>query len=266
MMFVVDLPKVKPKIAAFRPENLLPRTRELAARHGFDFFGFSVFELAERREAIIEIEAVFKEGVDIVVFTSVNGVRKSFELCEGKLDLKKELLDANAELCTIGPVTREELAKKGLQVSLMPAAYSTEGLKELFDVIGIRDKRLVFLRSSEGNKEITDFLKREGAFVTDIVVYEIKKKDLKEFKNLFVELVKYKPDYIIFTSSLTFAIFFERSKELNRAEQIFRDAKIAAIGDLTAETITGKGLKVDLVAEKSTFEDLLHELKIKLKS
>ncbi len=247
----------KLKLAAFRPEDLLPRTSELTAQHGFDFFGFPVFELVARKEALGELEVVFKEGVDILVFTSVNGVRKAFELCEGKFDLKQNLLDLNADLCAIGPVTRDELVKKGLHVNLMPAAYSTEGLKELFSARGVKGKRIVFLRSSEGNKEITDFLKRAGAFFTDIVVYELKKKAIGDLKNRFEELVKYKPDYIIFTSSMTFEIVFELTKELNRADEIFKAAKIAAIGDLTAKTITGKRLKVDLVAEKSTFEDLL---------
>lgn len=250
----------KPKIAAFRPETLLPRTSELAEQHGFDFFGFPVFELVAREAALSELEAVFKDGVDIVVFTSMNGVRISFELCEGKLDLKQNLLDLDVELCAIGPVTREELVKKGLQVDLMPAAYSTEGLKALFSALGVKDKRIAFLRSSEGNKEIVNFLKRAGAYVTDIVVYELKKKSLEDLKNLFEELTKYKPDYVIFTSSMTFEIFFELSRELDRAAEIFRAAKIAAIGDLTAETIVGKGLKVDLVADKSTFEDLLNAI------
>lgn len=252
----------KQKIAAFRPENMLLRTKKLAAQQGFDFFGFPVFELVARADALSELEAVFKKGIDIVVFTSVNGVRKSFELCAGagKLDLKQKLLDLNAELCAIGPVTRDELAKKDLEVDLMPAAYSAEGLKELFSAIGVKDKKIVFLRSSEGNKELVHFLKREGAMVTDIAVYGIKKIGLADFKNRFDELVNYKPDYIIFTSSLTFEIVFEHSKELGRAEEMFSAAKLAAIGDLTAETITGKGLKVDLIAEKSTFEDLLNAI------
>jgi len=92
------------------------------------------------------------------------------------------------------------------------------------------------------------------------VVYELKKKDLTEFKKLFEDLVKFKPDYVIFTSSLTFEIFFELSKELDLEKEIFRATKIAAIGDLTAETITGKGMRVDLIAEKSTFEDLLNAI------
>jgi len=252
---------VRTKIAAFRPENLLPHTREIAAQHGFDFSGFPVFELMEREEALQEIKAVFEEGVDIVVFTSVNGVRKSFDLCEGKIDLKKKLLDANIEICAIGPVTREELAEKGLQVHLMPAAYSADGLKDLFNAVLVKDRRIVFLRSSEGGKGITDFLDANGASVTDISVYTVKKIDPADLKELFDSLVKYKPDYVIFTSSMTFEIFFELVKELDSEEEIFGAAKIVAIGELTAETITGKGIKVDLVAEKSTFEDLLNAIK-----
>ncbi|MDI6886190.1 MAG: uroporphyrinogen-III synthase [archaeon] len=249
------------KIAAFRPKNLLSHARELAEQHGFDFFGFPVFELVERNEALNEIEAAFKEGIDILVFTSVNGIKKSFELCEGKIDLKKRLLETNAELCAIGPVTREELEKRGLSANLMPSTFSTKGLEELFNAIRVKDRRIVFLRSSEGNKEIIAFLERKGAVVTDIVIYELKKKDMTEFKKLFEDLVKYKPDYVIFTSSLTFEIFFELSKELDIEKEIFRATKIAAIGDLTAETITGKGMKVDLVAEKSTFENILNKIK-----
>lgn len=260
MRFVVDLPHEKTKIAAFRPENLLQRTSELSAQHGFGFFGFPVFDLVAREEALHELEVVFKEGVDILVFTSANGVIKAFELYEGKIDLKKNLQDLNVELCAIGPVTRDELQKKGLYVHFMPAAYSTEGLKALFSALGVKDKRIVFLRSSEGNKEITEFLKRAGAFVTDIVVYKLKKKSIEDLKNLFEDLVEYKPNYIIFTSSMTFEIVFELANELNRAEEIFSDAKLAAIGDLTAETITGKGLKVDLIAKKNTFESLLNAI------
>lgn len=249
------------KLAAFRPENLLSRTSELAAQHGFDFFGFPVFDLVERKEALSEIAAVFKEGIDIVVFTSVNGVRKAFDLCEGNIDLREKILEVNAKLCAIGPVTGEELQKKGLSVNLMPATHSTEGLRELFSLIMVRDERIVFIRSSEGNKGIIRFLERKRAIVKDIVIYTLRRKDIIEFTNLLEGLVRYKPDYIIFTSSLTFETFFELSKELNIEKEIFRAAKIAAIGDLTAETITREGLKVDIVAEKGTFESILNKIK-----
>lgn len=252
---------MRKKIAAFRPENLLPRTREIAERHGFDFLGFPVFELLERKEALSEIVTVFEEGVDIVVFTSVNGVRKSFDLCEGKFDLKKKLLDADIEICAIGPVTREELEKRGLKVDLMPAEYSAEGLKQMFNALGVKGRRIAFFRSPEGGKGIIDFLAINGASVTDIAAYTVKKRDLTKFKELFDAFLEYEADYVIFTSSMTFEIFFELAKELDRENEFFRAAKIAAIGELTAETITGKGIKVDLVAGKSTFEGLLNAIK-----
>ena len=43
---------------------------------------------------------------------------------------------------------------------------------------------------------------------------------------------------------------------------LLRSAKIAAIGDLTAETIAESGIKVDIVAKRSTFEHLLRSISI----
>jgi len=253
--------QTRKKIAAFRPENVLKRSKEKADRYGFDFFGFPLFELVEREEVLKEIEDVFEEGVNIVVFTSLNGVKKTFSICEGKFDLEKKFADADVELCAIGPTTKEELEKKGLKVNLMPVEYSSDGLKRLFDAIEVKDRRIAFLRSSEGGKGIIEFLERKGAFVKDIAIYGVKKKDLTECKEHFDGFVKYKPDYIIFTSSLTFKIFLELAKELDMREDVFGNAKIVAIGDLTAETIREEGMKVDLVAEKSTFEDVLKGIK-----
>jgi uroporphyrinogen III methyltransferase/synthase len=256
---------VSMKIAAFRPENMLPRTREQAERHGFDFFGFSVFELVAREAAVQEIAAVFEAGVDFVVFTSVNGVRKTFSLCAGKIDLKRELSNADIAVCAIGPSTKAELEAQGVAVDVMPAEYSAEGLKRLFTKLGVQGESIAFMRSAEGGKEIINFLDANGASVTNIAVYTVKKRYPAELKARFDALVAFKPDYVIFTSSLTFTILFTAANALGREKEIFEGVKIAAIGDLTAETITKTGLNVDLVAGKSTFEAVLIELKNELK-
>jgi uroporphyrinogen III methyltransferase/synthase len=254
------------KIAAFRPQNMLPRTKALTERYGFDFFGFSVFELVAREAAVQEIAAIFEDGVDIVVFTSVNGVRTAFALCSGKFDLKKGLLNAKVPVtvCAIGPATKSELEAQGVTVDLMPAEYSAEGLKQLFGELGVQGKRIAFLRSAEGGTGIIDFLAAHGASVTDIAVYTVQERAPTDLKAFFDALVAFQPDYLIFTSSLTFTILFNAAKALKREHDILSDVKIAVIGDLTAETITRHGLNVDLVAEKSTFEAILRELKNKL--
>ena len=256
---------MRKKIAAFRPDNVLKRSKEKADRYGFDFFGFPVFELVERKETLKEIENVFDDGLDIVVFTSVNGVKKSFSICEGKFELKKKLVDADVEICAIGPVTRKELEKHDVRVDFMPDEYSAKGLMILMEERGgIENKKIVFLRSAEGGQDILDFLCGKGASVKDIAVYKVEIKDTEEEKELFSEFVTYNPDYVIFTSSLTFKTFLGLARKFEMEKEIFavlERAKIAAIGELTAENITGKGIKVDLVAEKSTFEDLLNEIK-----
>ena len=254
---------MRKKIAAFRPENVLKRSMEKANRYGFDFFGFPVFELVDRKEALKEIEDVFEAGVDMVVFTSLNGVKKSFSICEGEFDLKNKLSDVNVG--AIGPVTRKELEKRGVRVDFMPEEYSAKGLMRLQEEReGVENKNIVFLRSAEGGREILEFLSERGAFVKDIAVYKMEIKDSEKDKELFSDFVRYKPDYIIFTSSLTFKTFSELVDRFGMREKIvevLEHAKIVAIGDLTAETISEEGMKVDLVAEKSTFEDVLKQLK-----
>jgi len=254
---------VRKKIAAFRPENVLKRSMEKANRYGFDFFGFPVFELVDRKEALKEIEDVFEEGVDMVVFTSLNGVKKSFSICEGEFDLKNKLSDVNVG--AIGPVTRKELEKRGVRVDFMPEEYSAKGLMRLLEERGgVENKNIVFLRSAEGGRGILEFLSGKGAFVKDIAVYKMEIKDSEKDKGLFSDFVRYKPDYIIFTSSLTFKTFSELVDRFGMREKIvevLEHAKIVAIGDLTAETISEEGMKVDLVAEKSTFEDVLKQIK-----
>ncbi len=254
---------MRKKIAAFRPENVLKRSKEKADRYGFDFFGFPLFELVERKEALKEIEDVFNDCVDIVVFTSLNGVKKTFSICEGEFDLKNKLSDV--EICAIGPVTRTELEKHGVRVDFMPGEYSAKGLMKLLEEKGgVENRKIVFLRSAEGGLDILEVLSEKGACVKDISVYEVEITDSEEEKELFSRFLRYKPDYVIFTSSLTFKTFLELVKKFGMKDNIFavlEHVKIVAIGALTAETICEEGMKVDLVAAKSTFEDALKEIK-----
>ena len=250
------------KIAAFRPENLIARSKEEAAKYNFDFFGFPVFQLVERREALEELKNAFDDSVDIVVFTSLNGVRKSFSIAEhGKFNLKDKL--STVEVCAIGPVTRDELRRYGVHVSLMPEEYSTRGLMKLLAARAEAGAKILFLRSAAGNKQIIESLQTNGAHVTDIAVYEPQIIASESERKLLVELINYQPDYIIFTSSLTFKMFLELASKLDVREDVsalLRSAKIAAIGDLTAETIAESGIEVDIVAKRSTFEQLLRSI------
>ncbi|MHC1577469.1 MAG: uroporphyrinogen-III synthase [Candidatus Methanospirareceae archaeon] len=275
---------MRKRVAAFRPESVLERSKEEAERHGFDFFGFPVFELVERQEALKEVKGAFEggkgdfeggkgEGVDAVVFTSLNGVKKAFSLCEGKFDLKGRLLDGGVEVWAIGPVTRAELERRGVRVDFMPPEeYSARGLMRLIEERGgveVGGKKIVFLRSSAGGREILEFLRGRGAFVRDISVYKVAVKDWGEGgeeKERFSALVAYNPDFVVFTSSLTFKTFFglaERLEEGLRREvlAVLERAKVVAIGDLTAESISEEGVRVDLVAGRSTFEGVLEALK-----
>lgn len=255
--------KTKIKVAAFRPQNVLKRSKEKSDRYGFEFFGFPVFELVKRQEALEEIRAVFEAGVDSVVFTSLNGVKTSFSICEGEFELKEKLFAA--DVYAIGPTTRRALERYGVRVAFMPEEYSAKGLMKLLDSQGgLEARRIVFLRSAEGGTEILAFLREKGASVTDISVYEVQIIVSETEKALFLEFVRYNPNYVIFTSSMTFKTVLQLADKFELEDQILKaltDAKIAAIGDLTARTIREEGMQVDIVATKSTFTEVLKRLK-----
>ncbi len=252
------------KIATFRPENQLARSKDIAASYSFDLFGFPVFRLVARKESVEELKEALedKRNVDIVVFTSLNGVQKALSICEDAgFDLKSAL--SAVEVCAIGPTTRDELRRHGIKVSLMPEEYSARGLMKLLANRAAKGVKIVFLRSAAGGKQLTRFLRAKGAEVVDIAVYEPRIIDSEPQRERFIELIKYQPDYIIFTSSLTFKFFHELASKFQLEDDItalLRTAKVTAIGELTAETIAEAGIRVDIVAERSTFEDIIREI------
>ncbi len=254
------------KIAAFRPENLIARSGEIAARYNFEFFGFPVFQLVPRKDAVEELKNAFDvANVDIVVFTSLNGVQNTLKICEDAgFNLKGKL--SSVEVCAIGPTTRAELQKHGIKVSLMPEEYSAKGLMKLLAHRAAKAAKIAFLRSAAGGKQLIESLRAKGAYVVDIAVYEPRIIESESLRARFIELIKYQPDYIIFTSSLTFKFFRELASRFHLWDDIaalLRTAKVTAIGDLTAETMAKAGISVDIVAERSTFEDILREIAMK---
>ena len=166
------------KVAIFRPEGAIERTRKAVEQAGFAFFGFPVFKLVAMEEALPEIKNIFSaspspvaKAVDFVVFTSANGVRFAFEICEsGGLDLRDLL--SSAHIVAIGPATVQELKKRGLSADFVPQEFSSRGLVRLLASIGVKGKKVLLLRSSAGSSSLRMQIEELGASVKDIAVYE----------------------------------------------------------------------------------------------
>ncbi|MCW7079601.1 MAG: uroporphyrinogen-III synthase [Candidatus Methanospirare jalkutatii] len=263
--------KERKRVAIFRPEGAIERTRKAVEQAGFAFFGFPVFKLVAKKEALQEIKNIFSaspspvaKAVDFIVFTSANGVRFAFEICEseGGLDLRDLL--SSAHIVAIGPATVQELNKRGVSADFVPQEFSSRGLVRLLTSVGVKGKKVLLLRSSAGSSSLRMQIEELGASVEDIAVYEPVLREDADAKRDFERLLEFEPEFAVFTSSLTFKSFLKLSRAFGVESDVLsmlNAAKIVAIGEPTASTVRDAGLEVSIIPEKSTIESILEAIK-----
>ena len=84
---------------------------------------------------------------DWLVFTSVNGVLSFFNrLFEMGKDVRAL---GHLRLCTIGPVTAQQLMTYGLKTYILPETYRAESVVDAFEKESIKGKRVLFPRAKE---------------------------------------------------------------------------------------------------------------------
>jgi uroporphyrinogen III methyltransferase/synthase len=67
-------------------------------------------------------------------------------------------------------------------------------------------------------------------------------------------------DWVIFTSTNGVRFFWKRLEQTNRDARAFAGARLAAIGPVTAQELTARGLRPDLVPEQYVAEAILKEI------
>jgi len=186
-----------------------------------------------------------------IVFTSANGVRFFFQrLQEQGLDIRGL---KNIRICTIGPATAGILEAMGIKVDLVPEEYISEGVVKAFQGQNIRGARILLPRAETARNVIPAGLAQMGAQIDVIAVYRTisSGRHPEELDRLIKEG---KVDVITFTSPSTVTYFQEI---MGRDYALPPQAKIAAIGPVTAAAVNKADLKVDILQETYTIEGLV---------
>ncbi|WP_256288493.1 uroporphyrinogen-III synthase [Halobellus inordinatus] len=188
---------------------------------------------------------------DIVVLTSKTGVELLADAgwCPGE-----------ATLVCIGPRTAAAARDAGWTVDVVPEEYTSSGLVEtLADEVDGR--RVEVARSDHGSDVLLDGLRDAGADVHETVLYRLVRPEGSGQSTVMAaggEL-----DAVCFTSSLTVANFLDAADERGVREEAvagLNRAVVGVIGDPTRETAEGYGVRVDVVPENATFEELATEV------
>ena len=194
-------------------------------------------------------------NTDWIIFTSSNGVKYFFNrFFEKKLNIKSLF---NTKFAVIGEKTNESLNKYGLTADLIPKQYMAEGLIEQFKSIDLIGKNVLIPRAKEARDVLPQKLKRLGANVEVISVYENKKPDNLNSKKLISEIKQAGIDIITFTSPSTVNNFYSVFKP---DEKSFKDSLIASIGPITNQALNELGKQANVTPTKYTTDSLIEEI------
>jgi len=240
----------KKKIAILRPAHQQEESAALAESYGFSPIRAPAISLAEKPLPKDLPERL--KRVQCVAFTSANGVKMALNSPAIKKALAEKMVVA------IGPKTKLALADQGLS-SQVPDEYSSAGMERT--LLG-KCSSILFLRSAQGSRYLSEALKAAGLYVDDIALYEV----VPSHDPGLDELIKNARslDIFAFTSSSTARFLMERAKAMGletKLREALAAATVAVIGKPTAEQLARLGVKVDVMPEKFTFEAMLASLK-----
>lgn len=247
-------------IAIMRPASYLAESVKLANSMGFDAITAPMIDVVDKTDSNFKgfVEHIMEGEVDYVIFTSANGVE--FTLL--KLNEPEEFIEQlnKTHVVAIGPRTKNALLKNGIHVSFVPDSYSSEGLVEKLK--GIKGAVIEIARSSHGAPELVEGLKKKGAIVHETQVYQIISPRDERHAALMKRALAGEVDIFAFTSSMMVRNFMALADEIRAKDEIIRvlnEKTVAAIGKPTADTLSEFGVKVKVMPERYTFEELLLE-------
>ena len=193
------------------------------------------------------------DGCDWLVLTSAEGVEVFFDWLAQEGGDARVL--AGTRVCAIGPGTAETLMRRGIKAELVPRQYQAEGI--LAALPAVKGKRILLARSRQARTLLYDQLKKRGALVEELPLYETV-LDSGDRETLLSYLRTGEVDYLTFTSSSTVenllaGIGAGGKKALGKA-------CLVSIGPVTSATMKKRGLKIGVQAKASTLDGLVDAL------
>jgi uroporphyrinogen III methyltransferase/synthase len=229
---------------------------ELLEEEGSQVIEFPTIDIVPLRTWSRIDKAIEKLGdYNWLIFTSVNGVNFFFQRLRRK---KSDLRDLRGiRIAAIGEETKNEINRMGINVDLIPDEFRAEGLIKLFEKIDIKGNQVLIPRAKIARKILPMKLRKMGARVEVLPVYETKIPGKSKIDKVRKLLLNGNIDVITFTSSSTAKNFFSM---IGRHKKIISRSTIACIGPITAETIRSFGIEPQIISGTYTVQGLTEEI------
>jgi len=200
---------------------------------------------------------------DWLILTSVNGV-EALAARMKQLGIPPLQLE-HLKIAAIGPATRGEIEKLGLEVSVVPKRYVAEAVVESLQKL-VPGQRILLARAKVARDVIPRQLRKLGAQVDVAEAYEtvVPESSRSRLKALF-ENAKRRPDVITFASSSSVKNFMALLGRRGHKIHTHLDGiRLASIGPITSATLRELGLPVDIEAAEFTIPGLIRAIQHEL--
>lgn len=193
---------------------------------------------------------------DLICLTSTNGVDLLFQrLSAGGRDARAL---SGMRIAAIGPGTAAALASHGIVADVVPKRFVAESLAESLRELPV--KRALIARAAQGRDVLPDALRRQGAEVEVLALYDTIVEPLEAYKLA----AACKADYITFTSSSTVRFFLEASRDSSAAAltppPMSANTSIVSIGPVTSQTLREHGLSPHIEAQHHDIDGLIEAI------
>jgi uroporphyrinogen III methyltransferase / synthase len=251
----------------FGKRILVTRTREQASElvAGLEEYGADCLEYSTIRIQPVDCYDALDEELERldeyhwILFTSLNGVKYFFERLYAKGMDARNL--KGPEIAVVGKSTADLLLHYGVHADLIPAVFTGEGLAESLARPGCGGTKYPH---SPGPAGAGDSPRNpawgrgpgDGGAGLSELSGRGRQGVLRE------ELRKGTIDMVTFTSSSTVRNFLAllEDKEPGGVKSLMAGVKVAAIGPITAKTVTDSGLKVDVMPKEHTIAAMIEAI------
>jgi uroporphyrinogen-III synthase len=258
-------------VAILRPSDRQEESEALARELGFDTVFASPIDLRtnDSPEFRAFLQGLVNGDVDIVILTSSMAVKSAFELAKkhGQMEEMSRGL-RQIKVIAVGASTAKTAEAEWIKAEVFPEKLTAEELAKLL-ARRVAALQVYVLRSDQGSDVLTQGLTGAGASVQEVAVYKLTKvKAGRPLLDAFYKGIRGDIDVFAFTSPLSAKAFIDEARKHYPDEDVddmLDCAIIAAIGEPTSKALEEMGVRVDIVPQKGTFEDLMEAIRVKVK-
>jgi uroporphyrinogen-III synthase len=217
----------------------------------------AIKDAPDQRPVEAWLRALAAGGMDDLIFLTGEGLRRLLAAAD-RIDLRADVVAAltRARKITRGPKPARALKEIGLSSDLPAAVPTSAGIIDELRAIDLHGRRVgVQLYGEEPNRPLVDFLAGAGAQVMTVAPYVYASaSDDAAVGDLIAALAEARVDAIAFTSASQVDRLWQVAAAAG-AEARLRDGlarvRVAAIGPIVDEALAARGVRIDVMPEKS---------------